>query len=565
VTFRSRVLLAFTGLAVLPLAVFGLGVRHLMVAELRSELERGAEALVGVAEEDLRRTDADLATRVSAIAEDFRRDDRVLRALGSAEAEDRAYVGAYAERAASRADLVWLWLVTGENEVVSSAPDPEGGRPTPAPPAALAEAATPVLITLPSEAGRLPGLARTATVQIGSTALTVMGAVAIDPSFLSGLARSSYVGVVIQYPRGVISSEDAGAAVPREAVIERSMPLAHVSRAGEIKPARLVIAYSLEPLDNLRRSVDRWLLVALALTALAAVAVALLLSSRLTRPIEELAAKTARLDLDALESEFWTGRLDEVGTLSRMLDEMIGRLRASAGRIRDSERRAAVGDLARQVNHDIRNGLVPIRNVLEHLAGVLADDPAALPGVFDERRGTLESSVEYLEEIAGTYSRLQTQAGTGEASCDVGRIVRELGRDTAVPAGVDLAIQVDAGLPAVAADPIAVRRVLDNLVRNALESLADGSGSVTVHAERGETSGVRIRVRDTGEGMTAGQLERAFDDDWSTRQRGTGLGLAIVRRLMADMGGSVTATSEPGQGTEFVVDVSAPAIEGDRV
>ena len=561
-TFRARLLLAFTGLVILPLAVFGLGTRHRMLTELRSELERGAAALVGVAEQDLWRADADLAARVSAIAADIERDDRLRRALGSRPDADPAYVEAYAGRAAARADLAWLRLIVGADRVVSTAPGGfDAGRPEAARVAALAQAEPPTLITLGSGADRLPGLVRTATARLGLTPLTVVGALPVDPAFLSNLARSGDVGVVLQYPRGVISSEDAGAAVPSEAVIEKATPLVHVSADGETRPARLVVAYSLEPLESLRRSVDRWLIAALGLTFIAAAAVSLLLSARLTRPIEDLAAKTARLDLDALESEFWTGRLDEIGTLSRMLDEMTGRLRNSADRIRESERRAAVGDLARQVNHDIRNGLVPIRNVLAHLSEVYANEPSALPGVFDERRGTLEASVDYLEEIAGTYSRLHAPAGG--SACDAGHVVRDLVRDTTTPDGVELAMHVDAGLPEISADPVAVRRVLDNLVRNALDSLARGAGTVTVRAQRSEVAGVRLTVRDTGEGMTAEALEHAFDDEWSTRDRDSGLGLSIVRRLTADMGGSVTVTSEPGRGTEFVLEIPARTTEGD--
>ena len=95
---------------------------------------------------------------------------------------------------------------------------------------------------------------------------------------------------------------------------------------------------------------------------------------------------------------------------------MTARLRTSAARLRDAERRAAMGDLARQVNHDIKNGLVPIRNVLRHLDEVARHEPEPLAAMFAERRGTLESSVSYLETLARNYARLSPAATPGPAT-----------------------------------------------------------------------------------------------------------------------------------------------------
>src|SRR5690606_33564984 len=95
-----------------------------------------------------------------------------------------------------------------------------------------------------------------------------------------------------------------------------------------------------------------------------------------------------------------TQRRDEIGPLSRLLDRMVQRLRESARQLRDAERRATVGDMARQVNHDVRHGLLPIRNVIHHLAEVADTSPARLPTVFAERAGTIEAGIGYLEKLA---------------------------------------------------------------------------------------------------------------------------------------------------------------------
>jgi signal transduction histidine kinase len=235
---------------------------------------------------------------------------------------------------------------------------------------------------------------------------------------------------------------------------------------------------------------------------------------------------------------------------------MTDRLRASTARLREAERRAAVGDLARQVNHDIKNGLAPIRNVLRHFSQVVRQDPDLLPGVFEARRSTLESSVEYLETLAQNYARLSP--GLERSLCDVNAVVDQVVRNTASD-GTELRTSLSEALPQAFANDLMLRRILENLVGNAVDSLAGRPGGmVTVSTEAtggGESGRVRITVADTGPGMTRTELDRVFDDFYTTKAGGTGLGLSIVRRLILDLNGSLRVETEPGAGTRFMVEL----------
>jgi signal transduction histidine kinase len=243
---------------------------------------------------------------------------------------------------------------------------------------------------------------------------------------------------------------------------------------------------------------------------------------------------------------------------------MTERLRNSSARLREAERRAAVGDLARQINHDIKNGLGPIRNVLRHFSQVARQDPALLPAVFEERKGTLDSSVEYLETLARNYARLSPT--TERTPCDVNRTVEEVLRNT-VADGTTLHTSLSPQLPKALGDTLMLRRILENLVGNALDSLEGRSGgAVTITTEPaggdGQPLWVRISVADTGSGMTRKELDSAFDDFYTTKKDGTGLGLSIVRRLILDLSGTLRVETEPGTGTRFVVEL--PADPGGR-
>jgi signal transduction histidine kinase len=293
--------------------------------------------------------------------------------------------------------------------------------------------------------------------------------------------------------------------------------------------------------------------VALAL----ALALAAGLGRTLSAPLAELAERAEALDLDRLDRIFATGRTDEIGAVEASMSRMTRRLRLSVDALRAAERRAATGDLARQINHDVKNGLVPIRNVLRHLSEVAERDPAGLAAIYAERRGTLESSIDYLDQLARNYARLAP--ALTRTACDVNSLARDVAAAAARP-GLDVTTRLDPSGPAIRADPIAVRRVLENLLTNAADAAAGGGGRVELRTERasGDARGaIRITVSDNGRGMTGEELDRAFGDFYTTKPDGTGLGLSVVRRLVADLDGSLRAETAPGEGSRFILEIPA--------
>jgi signal transduction histidine kinase len=119
----------------------------------------------------------------------------------------------------------------------------------------------------------------------------------------------------------------------------------------------------------------------------------------------------------------------------------------------------------------------------------------------------------------------------------------------------------------VRADEFVLRRILENLAGNAVDSLGSRPGTVTISTmssteagANGSRPSVRIVVADTGRGMSRAELDHAFDDFYSTKAGGTGLGLSVVRRLVADLGGTLRVETEPGAGSRFLVEL--PAADG---
>jgi signal transduction histidine kinase len=558
VTFRSRLLLAFVVAALVPLVLLGAGVRKQLTARLSAQHVARVQALARVAEQDLNRESESIAARLSTLIRSAEEDNRLRLALRGAP-EDRTYLLDYAERAMRLSSLSMLQVQNEEGRILSSGHfRNEFDRLEPELPRLLATAHDAgVLVRVRAPEGDRLVLARLDSMRIGDRRFTLVGGIAVDRPLLARFARDGELRVTVITPRDTIAS-DSGPVATSEIAADVPLRFADTGAPNEAQlvPARIAITHSTADLELLHRDVNRWLIAALLTATAAALGLGVWLSTTLSRPLDLLAQATAQIDLDGPDIELATARNDEIGMLARRLGGLSRRVRASAGKLRDAERRATVGDMARQVNHDIKNGLIPIRNVLRHLSQVQEQQPETLASVFAERRSTLESSVGYLDTLARSYARLTPKVES--RAIDANAIVLDVTRSAATGA-VTINTELADGLPPVLADPVVLRRILENLLRNAVESLPPAGGTVTVETRRSDDSTVRFTIADTGRGMTEHEMAHAFDDFFTTKEGGTGLGLSVVRRLTADLNGALRIDSAPARGTTVTIDVPARA------
>jgi signal transduction histidine kinase len=546
VSFRRRLFMIWTLGVLVPLAVLALGVRREIDRRLGDESRRRGAAAVHRLAAKLAGERERLVARLDALGRDLAADNRFRLGL-MGESGARTYMLDWAGEAMRLSGLSLLQVQDSTGRIVSSGHfRNEYDEVHPQVPRFLA-AARPALLRVRTAETPLLVLAAAESTTVAGRPLTLVGGIAAEERFFRGLDPDPELTVALAEAR----TDPSG----RFVVGELTLPFLDAS-AGTEDSARLLVTQSGTTLTALRGGLNAWVLVALGVTTLLAILLSAWLSRVVSRPLTELADKTASIDLDRLDQDFATERADEIGALSRLLGEMTLRLRRAVARLREAERRVAMGDLARQVNHDIKNGLVPIRNVLRHLDQVAREEPAALVGVFGERKATLDSSVAYLDTLARNYARLAPTAAPGP--CDVNELVVEVLQ--APRSGPPIRARLAEALPPVEVDRLVLRRVLENLVGNAADAAAGREGTtVTVSTERagrdGQGSVVRVHVTDTGAGMTQAELDRAFDDFYTTKTGGTGLGLSIARRLVLDFGGSLRIHTEPGAGTRATVEI----------
>ena len=259
-------------------------------------------------------------------------------------------------------------------------------------------------------------------------------------------------------------------------------------------------------------------------------------------------------------------RDDELGLLAREFNAMAKKLAEREKQLSEktqevlrSERLAAVGRLAAQITHEIRNPLSSLSLNTELLEEQLDEGVFTPPAARDEARSLVAAmgrEVDRLTEITEEYLRFARLPKPALATVDLNDAVEELADFMAAEmsrAGVELRRELTGEAPRVRADAGQVRQVLLNLLRNAREATGEG-GHVRLFTRLNPAGALaEIEVADDGAGIAAEQKARLFEPFFSTKERGTGLGLALVQQIVHDHGGEVFCESEPGRGTRMIV------------
>ena len=228
--------------------------------------------------------------------------------------------------------------------------------------------------------------------------------------------------------------------------------------------------------------------------------------------------------------------------------------------LRQSQRLESVGQLAGGIAHDFNNFLSVIRGYARFIIDGLPAD-SALRADAEEVARAAERAARLTNQLL-VFSRRDV---VQKRVIDLGEVLEDIRSllERTLSEDVALSVSIEKGLLAVEADPSQLEQVLVNLVVNARDAMP-GGGRLAIGLANDETRAdrrVRLTVRDSGHGMEAGVLERAFEPFYTTKPKGqgTGLGLATVYGIVTQAGGSVEIDSQPGEGT--VVSVLLPASE----
>jgi PAS domain S-box-containing protein len=248
----------------------------------------------------------------------------------------------------------------------------------------------------------------------------------------------------------------------------------------------------------------------------------------------------------------WYGTAIDIEDRKRAEEERL-RLRQLEGDLAHINRVSMMGELAASLAHDIKQPLTGAVMSADACVRWLRRDPPDMTEAY-EAASRIVSNVTRAAEIIDRVQALFKRGAPERELVDVNDIAREmiaLLRHTANRNSISIRTELDAGLPATAADRVQLQQVLMNLMLNGIEAMKDAGGELILTSNRSEEGHILISVSDSGIGLPAHEAERIYEAFFTTKPQGTGMGLSISRRIIESHGGRLWASNNTGRGTTF--------------
>lgn len=291
------------------------------------------------------------------------------------------------------------------------------------------------------------------------------------------------------------------------------------------------------------------------LLILFAIFVAVAISNQIAKPLELIREKLSLINLDKHNEPLVYEGKDELGQLVTEYNRMVAELAESAGKLALSQRQSAWREMAKQIAHEIKNPLTPIKLNLQYLIRAKKANTPDWDTLFEKFAETLIDQVNALSNIATEFSNF--------AKMPVGQfdhvVMNRVIQDAANLFAAYQNIKIEQRLPSediiVFADREQLARVLVNLVKNAVQAIGrKDNGIIIISMTRAEKT-LLLTVEDNGVGILPEVESKLFTPNFTTKSGGMGLGLAISKGIIEGIGGKVWFETSYGNGTTFFVEL----------
>ena len=339
-----------------------------------------------------------------------------------------------------------------------------------------------------------------------------------------------------------------------EQEVFHAMPLpAFAGRAAAV----LLVGNSLQQQLALERHIDRIALLIAVCGMLLGVIVSAVVAARITRPLRELAVAAGEIGRGNRGIRVEPASQDEIGQLATAFNNMTSELTAQQERLLQSERVAAWRELARRLAHELKNPLFPLQITVENLLRAREASPEQFDEVFRESTRTLLDEIANLKTIISRFSDFSRMPAPELQAVDLNDLILSVvklfqGQFMREPNRIVPDLQLGK-VPPIKADAALIRRVIENLVLNAIDAMPQGGQLIFLTAAADKYA--VFDLTDTGVGLTPEECERLFTPYYTSKQHGTGLGLAIAQSVISDHQGKITVYSEKNTGTTFHIEL----------
>ncbi len=281
-------------------------------------------------------------------------------------------------------------------------------------------------------------------------------------------------------------------------------------------------------------------------------------SRKLTQPLSEFESGLKRISAGNLDTTIPVTSNDEIGELAKAYNQMVTDLKTVRAELAEVERDAAWSEMARQIAHEIKNPLTPMKLSIQHMQRQLSMGSRSveeLRPAIQKLTDMLVNQIESLNKIASDFSAFAKPLSGEKEQLELNALVTTTLNLFEHNEHIQFhftACKEDAFVYGVSDE---LKRVLINIIKNAIEAMP-GGGSIELSIRR-EDGNYLTEIRDSGSGIDPEIRRKIFTPNFSTKTSGTGLGLAISRKIMEAHHGMLQFDSNPGQGTVFTLIIPA--------
>lgn len=283
--------------------------------------------------------------------------------------------------------------------------------------------------------------------------------------------------------------------------------------------------------------------------------IALFITNRITRSFSLITDKMKKINLETGNEEIVWNRKDEIGALVNEYNKMVKKLDVSAQMLARSEREGAWREMARQVAHEIKNPLTPMKLNLQYLQMAIDNNSPDVKNISLYVAGILLEQIEHLSQIAGDFAQFARIDNTKNRIFDVNQMLE----NSITLFSTNDEIEIDADLYPeeilIEADKTQINRLFTNLLQNAVQSIPDYRDIVIQVVSKLNDKRVLISIKDNGNGIQADMFSKIFTPNFTTKTSGTGLGLAMCKGIVEKLNGKIWFETKEGEWTIFFVEL----------
>lgn len=284
-----------------------------------------------------------------------------------------------------------------------------------------------------------------------------------------------------------------------------------------------------------------------------AVVVALFISRKITEPFEVIAKNIQQVTLGTENKPIEWHSDDEIGRLVSEYNNMIQKLGESAENLAKSERESAWREMAKQVAHEIKNPLTPMKLSVQQLERSYKEQKPGWDKNIERMTQTMIEQIDTLAHIASEFSNFakmpranNQKLNVADALMNVAELFRETGN-------ASITFHSENKDLWIFADREQMQRVFTNLVKNAIQSIPETrQGTILIELQQ-ENEFALVKITDNGSGINEEMKEKIFTPNFTTKSTGMGLGLAMVKNIIETSGGEIWFTTEENKGTTFII------------